>query len=74
VREESQSLELHRRTMMVKGAELELRWFLLQWAERHDLTWCEIARVLTEQTQMCLMFILRAERQPEDPGKKADQA
>ena len=36
--------------------------------------WCEIARALTEQTQTCLMFILRAERHPEDPGKKADEA
>lgn len=60
--------------MVVKGAEVELKQFLLQWTERHDLTWSEIARALTEQTQMCLTFILRAERHPEDPGKKADQA
>ena len=66
-------MELHRRTMMVKGAELELKWFLLHWAERHDLTWCEIARALTEQTQTCLTFILRAERHPEDPCMKADE-
>ena len=47
-------MKLHTRTMMVKGAEVELSQFLLDWAERHELTWCEMARALTEQTQMRL--------------------
>jgi hypothetical protein len=66
-------MKLHPRTMMVKRAEVELSQFLLDWAERHELTSCEIARALTEQTRMCLKSILRAERHPEDPNKKADQ-
>jgi hypothetical protein len=58
---------------MVKRAEVELSQFLLHWAERHGLTWCEMARALTEQTQVCLKYILRSERHPEDPNKKADE-
>ena len=58
---------------MVKSAEVELTQFLRQWAERHELTWCEMARALTEQIQMCLKYMLRAERHPEDPNKKADE-
>ena len=59
--------------MIVKSAEVELNLFLLQWAERYELTWCEMARALTEQIQMCLKYILRTERHPEDPNKKAGQ-
>ena len=66
-------MKLHRRTMIVKSAEVELNLFLLQWAERYELTWCEMARALTEQIQMCLKCMLRAERHPEDPNKKADE-
>ena len=66
-------MKLHPRTMTVKSAEVELTQFLRQWAERHELTWCEMARALTEQIQMCLKYMLRAERHPEDPNKK-DQA
>ena len=66
-------MRLHSRTMLVKSAEVELSQFLLQWAERNGLTWCEMARALTEQIQMCLKYMLRAERHPEDPNKKADE-
>jgi hypothetical protein len=66
-------MKLHPRTMMVKRAEVELSQFLRQWAERHELTWCEMARALTEQIQMCLKYMLRAERHPEDLNKKADE-
>ena len=59
--------------MTVERAEVELSQFLLQWAEQHELTWCEMARALTEQIQMCLKYMLRAERHPEDPSKKADE-
>lgn len=31
------------RTMTVEAAEIELGTFLLDWAERHDLTRCEVA-------------------------------
>ena len=65
-------MKLHPRPMMVKRAEVELSQFLLQWAERHGLTGCEMVRALTEQIQMCLKYMLRAERHPEDPNKKAD--
>jgi hypothetical protein len=66
-------MKLHPRTMTVERAEVELSQFLLQWAEQHELTWCEMARALTEQIQMCLKYMLRAERHPEDPSKKADE-
>lgn len=60
--------------MRVNCAEFELEEFLLTWAERHDLTWCEVARLLTELAQRCLAYMLRAERHPDDPNKKADEA
>jgi hypothetical protein len=51
-------MTLHPRAMKVKRAEIELSQFLLDWAEQHELTWCEMARALTEQTQVCLKHIL----------------
>ena len=66
-------MKLHPRTMTVTSAEVELTQFLRQWAARHELTWCEMARALTEQIQMCLKYMLRAERHPEDLNKKADE-
>jgi hypothetical protein len=45
--------------MLVKSAQVELSQFLLQWGERNGLTWCEVARALTQQTQVCLKHILR---------------
>jgi len=64
-RTEDGKMKLHPRPMMVKRAEVELSQFLLQWAERHGLTGCEMVRALTEQIQMCLKYMLRAERHPE---------
>ena len=58
-RTEDGKMKLHPRTMTVKRAEVELSQFLLQWAERHELTWCEMARAFTEQIQMCLKYMLR---------------
>ena len=66
-------MRLHSRTMSVKSAEVDLSQFLLQWAERNGLTCCEMARALTQQTQVCLKHILREESHPEDPNKKADE-
>jgi hypothetical protein len=67
-------MRLHPITMMVKSAEAEPREFLVHWIERHEVTWCEMARALTEQIHVYLKYILRAERHPEDPNKKADEA
>ena len=66
-------LRLHPRTMTVQHASNELHGYLLQLMDTHDLTWAELAVILTERQQSALKYVLRAERHPDDPERKADE-
>ena len=67
-------LKLHERTMTVQRASAELGMWLCDLQERHDLTSTEVAVILAGQQQSVLKYVLRAERHPEDPDRKADEA
>ena len=66
-------MTLHRRTMKVKRRESSSVSFCsIGRTARVDLV-RDGARALTEPTQVCLRYMLRAERHPEDPNKKAGE-
>ena len=67
------SLKLHPRTTitMTVGAEFDV--FLLELQKKYDLTDVEILQMLTAGQQGILKFMLRAERHPDDPTKRADE-
>lgn len=66
-------LRLHRRTMQVQQAEAELGVTLARFQREHDLTDVEMARALTGQLDRVLKYVLRRERHPDNPDRKADE-
>ena len=66
-------LRLNPRTMLVQKADVELHGFLAEWQNRHGLTFTEVAILLTGRQQNVLKFVLRSERHPDDPDRKADE-
>lgn len=63
-------LRLHPRTMTVQRASADLHTYLGQLIDTHNLSWTEVAVILAERQQ----DVLRQERHPRNPGKKADEA
>lgn len=67
-------MRLHPRTQIVAMAENELNEEINAIAVRHDLSSVELLQILAARTQSELRYMLRAERHPSDPTKKADGA
>ncbi len=67
-------MKLHPRTMIVQTASGEIQQAIAIITQKHDLSAIEVicicARFLAEYTK----YPLRAERHPNHPGKKADEA
>ena len=66
-------MKLHKRTMLVQKAAAELDSLLIEWLERHDLTWLEAIQTLQIKSAYWMRYPLRSERHPDDPEKKADE-
>jgi len=67
-------MKLHPRTMPVQGASAAVKMALLDLQAEHDLTDVEMLQVLHDASLGLLKHLLRAERHPGDPGRKADEA
>ena len=67
-------MRLHERTLPVQQASRDIRDALDELQREHDLTDVEMLRVLNEHQDNIARHMLRAERHPNDPGKKADEA
>jgi len=65
---------LHPRTQVVRVAETAFGTALLKLVEKHDLTEIEVMRMLLSEAQRWSVYILRRERHPRNPNKKADEA
>lgn len=59
--------------MKVQKAETDLSMKLLKFQQKHDLTDIEMLQILTQRQQTLLKYMLRAERHPDDPEKRADE-
>jgi len=66
-------MRLHPRTNPVDKARNELELWVINWAERHDLTFAEIRTSLTRVLGTFALHALRQERHPEEPDRKADE-
>jgi hypothetical protein len=60
--------------MQVHAAEAELSMTLAAFQCEHDLTDVEMAKALAGQLDGVLKYVLRRERHPDDPDRKADEA
>lgn len=67
-------LRLHPRTLPVQGAEARIKLALLELQQEHDLTDVEMLQILHLAQLSILKYMLRAERHPDDPDRKADEA
>jgi hypothetical protein len=66
-------LRLHKRTMKVQSAEAEFRTMVLAFEHDKGLTITEMAQILTTCLQRQLTALMRCERHPDDPTRKADE-
>lgn len=67
-------MRLHPRTLVVREAETAFGTALLKLVEKHNLTEIEVIRMLLGEAQSWSIYILRRERHPRHPNKKADEA
>lgn len=66
-------LRLHPRTLPADRAGAEFHDWLWRFQRDKDLTDIELMQILSESQQRILKYMLRAERHPGDPDKKADE-
>jgi hypothetical protein len=59
--------------MLVQGADADLGLMLVKFQREHDLTSAEMATILAGQLHSALRYVLRAERHPDDPSRRADE-
>lgn len=67
-------MKLHARTRLVEQARLEFDQFVLDWAQKHDLTYGERSWIFGHAMVNNAKYQIRAERHPDDPDKKGDEA
>lgn len=67
-------MKLHERTPIVQKAEAELGVALWAHPAVKELTPLELTSVMARLTAGAVRLALRAERHPDDPEKKADEA
>jgi hypothetical protein len=59
--------------MLVEAASAKLHTLLVEFQVEHDLTYVEMAGLLLERQQTLVKYMLRDERHPDDPERKADE-
>lgn len=67
-------MRLHERTMPVNKARADFRSMIWGWAEERDLTYVELVGILLEAALDVKKYMLREERHPGEPDRKADEA
>ena len=67
-------MKLHERTMHVQRARALLHNQVINFAEQQELTNVEVTDLLLHVAGRFNLMTLRAERHPDDPEKKADEA
>lgn len=68
------TMRLHERTLPVNRAAAEFRAMVWQWVDGQDLTYAEFLGMVLDLAQGVKKHMLREERHPGEPDKKADEA
>jgi hypothetical protein len=66
-------VKLHARTMHVQRARADLQLMLIKFQDERDLTDVEMLGILAHWQERIITTMLRAERHPDDPDRKADE-
>ena len=67
-------LKLHKRRDIVQKARGEFETFLLELEQKHALSYGEMFSLLGSAVANLTKYQIRAERHPDDPEKKGDEA
>jgi hypothetical protein len=67
-------LKLHPRAQIITRARLEFDEFLVDLEQKHELTFGELFSILGNAISNFAKYQIRAERHPDDPDKKGDEA
>lgn len=67
-------MRLHPRTIKVQAARARLFALTLDFQDEHELTDTEMLALIIYLAERAQVRLLRAERHPDDPSKKADEA
>ena len=67
-------MKLHPRTRIVTEARREFEEFLLDLEQKHELSYGELFLMLGQAIANNAKYQIRAERHPDDPDKKGDEA
>lgn len=67
-------IRIHPRAQIVSGAEQQISRRVAEIANTVDLTHVEVVSILLRLAADWHRFVLRSERHPDDPNKKADEA
>jgi hypothetical protein len=67
-------VKLHARTPIFEKARHELTMFLLDLEEKHGLSYGEMFSMLGGAISNLAKYQIRAERHPNDPDKRGDEA
>jgi hypothetical protein len=67
-------MQLHKRTMMVQGAQNEFNSFVIDLIEKHELTYGEIIGIIADRLASFGKLMRREERYPGDPDARGDLA
>ena len=67
-------MNLHARMRIIDMARLEFDRLLLDLAQKHELTYGELFLILGSAVSDNAKCLIRAERHPDEPGKKGDEA
>lgn len=66
-------VKLNPRTRLVTKARNDLTGLVIKLQEQHDLTDIELLGILIDETQNVHKYVLREERHPGEPDRKADE-
>ena len=67
-------MKIHKRTLVFEQARNELVSFMIALEQRYELTFGEMYSILGNKIADLAKYQIRAERHPNSPGKKGDEA
>ena len=67
-------MKLHERTMIVQKHQADFNWVMIEFIKDRDITYIELLILLNEYIRSSVLkYMLRHERHPDDPEKKAGE-
>lgn len=67
-------MKLHERTMIMQKHSADFNWVMIEFIKDRDISYTELLILLNEYARNSILkYLLRQERHPDNPNKKADE-